>query len=79
MEGIVKDIKEEKILVIVGEDEKDYEIENKEGFIVGDILSFDVKDGNIDPESVKKVGHLNLENLDPFQTDACANCSKCCF
>ncbi len=78
MEGIIKEIdKEKRTAVIAGEDENDYEIELKDDFEVGDILSFEKKGESIDSSTVKRTGHINLEESDETGHHDCASCGKC--
>ncbi|MBN2102266.1 MAG: hypothetical protein JW716_05345 [Candidatus Aenigmarchaeota archaeon] len=79
MEGIIKEIdKEKNVAIIAAEDENDYEIELRKDFEAGDVLSFEKKKDCIDCSTIKKTGHINLEELEAMEHHDCASCGKCC-
>lgn len=80
MEGIVKELNEEKKTAIVtAEDEKDYEINNDGNLVVGDVISFEKKDDCVDCSTIKKEGHIDLDDIGSESgKHDCASCGKCC-
>ncbi len=79
MEGIITEIdKEKKTAVIASQDESNYEIELKKDWNVGDVLEFEKKEECIDCSTIRKTGHINLDELEATEHHDCASCGKCC-